>query len=66
MSVREVGDPYDAMHATLAPSRGTVEQQRLRPAAWDSITRMAEAGVDREYRRHRRSAYAGIFVGYAS
>jgi MFS transporter, OPA family, glycerol-3-phosphate transporter len=22
--------------------------------------------VDREYRRHRRSAYAGIFVGYAS
>src|SRR5215470_14286540 len=22
--------------------------------------------VDREYRRHRRSAYAGIFVGYAA
>ena len=22
--------------------------------------------VDREYRRHRRSAYAGIFIGYAS
>jgi len=27
---------------------------------------MPELDVDREYRRHRRSAYAGIFVGYAS
>ncbi len=22
--------------------------------------------VDREYRRHRRSVYAGIFIGYAA
>jgi OPA family glycerol-3-phosphate transporter-like MFS transporter len=27
---------------------------------------MPELDVDRAYRRHRRSAYAGIFVGYAS
>src|SRR5580765_2987968 len=27
---------------------------------------MPELDVDRVYRRHRRSAYAGIFVGYAS
>ena len=27
---------------------------------------MPELDVDRAYRQHRRSAYAGIFVGYAS
>src|SRR6185503_2618781 len=27
---------------------------------------VADADVDRAYRRHRRSAYAGIFIGYAS
>jgi OPA family glycerol-3-phosphate transporter-like MFS transporter len=27
---------------------------------------LATAEIDRDYRRHRRSAYAGIFVGYAS
>ncbi|HEV3140577.1 MAG TPA: MFS transporter, partial [Vicinamibacterales bacterium] len=27
---------------------------------------VADVDVDRAYRRHRRSAYAGIFVGYAS
>src|ERR1044071_4920748 len=27
---------------------------------------VASAEIDRVYRRHRRSAYAGIFIGYAS
>jgi OPA family glycerol-3-phosphate transporter-like MFS transporter len=27
---------------------------------------MASAGVDREYRRHRRQVFAGIFAGYAA
>jgi OPA family glycerol-3-phosphate transporter-like MFS transporter len=27
---------------------------------------MPELDVDRAYRQHRRSAYTGIFVGYAS
>ena len=26
----------------------------------------AASSVDREYRRHRRSVYAGIFAGYAA
>jgi OPA family glycerol-3-phosphate transporter-like MFS transporter len=30
------------------------------------VTAAPPSGVDREYRRHRRSVYAGIFAGYAA
>jgi OPA family glycerol-3-phosphate transporter-like MFS transporter len=30
------------------------------------VTTAPASSVDREYRRHRRSVYAGIFAGYAA
>jgi OPA family glycerol-3-phosphate transporter-like MFS transporter len=30
------------------------------------VTTLPSSSVDREYRRHRRSVYAGIFIGYAA
>ena len=32
----------------------------------DVVATLSGSEVDREYRRHRRSVYAGIFVGYAA
>ena len=32
----------------------------------DAVAALSESDVDREYRRHRRSVYAGIFIGYAA
>ena len=32
----------------------------------DVVATLSGSAVDREYRRHRRSVYAGIFVGYAA
>jgi OPA family glycerol-3-phosphate transporter-like MFS transporter len=36
------------------------------PVAVMHVATVPAASVDREYKRHRRSVYAGIFIGYAS
>src|SRR5918995_2956228 len=51
------------MHATPHSSSEAPEPERPRPA---TVATIQHAEIDRVYRQHRRSVFAGIFAGYAA